>query len=193
MIEKLMKKRNVTFVVSIFILLVLFSSHSTIADDDEDNGNGFITGDSAKDIGYVAIGLFVAGMANVVVHYIFKFSQKLNNEGKSGKVKFFIRDFYLKSRKPLNWLHYIFTSSATTIIIVHGIRFINKEEEIGIFGWIATGFFLLYILTGIIIKLKIKPFWKNKIFRNTVNFLHKNLLIIIVVISLHIVHFLISE
>jgi len=163
-------------------------------DDDDDDGIGFIDGDTAKDIGYVAIGLFSAGMLNIVILYAFKISRKLlSEEGVSGKVRNFTRETYLKTRKPLNWLHYISTFSATTIIFLHGLRFLNKEDEVGVYGWVATGIFMLYIVTGIIIKLKIKPFWLSKTARKVINFLHRNLAIIIGVIVVHVIHLLLAD
>ena len=165
-----------SYLLILIIAVLLLSSMIAQADDDDDdddNGIGFIEDDTAKDIGYVAIGLYAAGMLNVAMLHAFKISRKLlSEEGVSGKIRNFTRETYLKTRKPLNWLHYILTFSATTIIFLHGLRFLNKDEEVGVIGWVATGIFLLYIVTGIIIKLKIKPFWFSKTVRKVIKLLH---------------------
>jgi len=188
------KTQKLILISSFAILLLLISTNSTIADDDEDeDGFGFIEDDTAKDIGYVAIGLFAVGMVNVIVLYIFKWSRKfLDDEGRSGETKESIKNLYLRTRKPLNWFHYLATTAATTIVVLHGIRFIT-EEEAGVTGWIVAGLFLLYIITGIIIKLKVKPFWNNKIAKKILNLLHRNLIIFLGVIVLHIIHLLIAD
>lgn len=189
-----MKKKNNIYIILGVVLLLISSSNSTFGDDDDDDENGLLGGDTAKDIGYVAIGLFSVGMLNVIILYAFKLSRKLlSEEGVSGKVRNFTKKTYLKTRKPLNWLHYILTFSATTIIFLHGLTFINKDDEVGIIGWVATGIFLLYIVTGIIIKLKIKPFWSSKTARKVINFLHRNLIIIIGVIAVHVIHLLMAD
>jgi len=175
------------------ISLILAPSY-TQAEDDDDDGIGLIGDDLAKDIGAIAIGLFAAGMLNVVVLFVYKFIRKfLNDEGRSGKIKNFTRKVYLKTRKPLNYLHYLLTLAATTIIILHGIEFIQKEQEIGIFGWVAVAIFLLFILTGAIIKLRIKPLWTSKRARKILKKLHGNPLIILAVIVVHIVHVLLAD
>lgn len=184
---KLKKRKQISFfAVGIFILLIF--SASPIAGDDGDDG------DSSKNIGYIAISLFVLGMINVVFLYAYRITRRfLSEEGLAGKTRDFTREAYIVTRKPLNWVHYLLTFSATTIIILHGFRLMNKEEEVGIFGWIATSIFLFYILTGIIIKLRIKPFWNHKNIRYLLNFLHRNLIIFIIVIFIHIVHILASD
>ena len=190
----LLQYRRIIYILIIVFSILLITSVVVKADDDDDDGTGFIDGDTAQDIGYIAIGLFAAGMINVVILYSFKLSRKLlGEEGVSGKVRNFTRETYLKTRKPLNWLHYILTFSATTIIFLHGLRFINKDDEVGVFGWIATGIFILYIVTGLILKLRVKPFWLSKTARKIVNILHRNLIIIIGVIVVHVVHLLMAD
>jgi len=111
------------------ISLILALSYTQAKDDDDDEGIGLIGGDLAKDIGLIAIGLFAAGLINVLVLYIYKFTRKfLNDEGKTGKIKSVTRKVYLKTRKPLNYLHYLLPLAATTIIILHGVEFIKKEK-----------------------------------------------------------------
>ena len=189
-----LRKNQIILLLFICSILILTSFSILSYADDDDNGSGFLEDDVAKDIGYVAIGLFAVGMLNVIVLYSFKFTRKfLGDEGTSGKVKEFTKNLYMKTRKPLNWFHYLATLGATTIIILHGIRFLNEEEEMGVIGWIATGIFLFYIFTGILIKLRIKPLWKVKIVRRVLNFLHRNLIIFLGVIVLHLAHFLIAD
>ena len=180
--------------MSISLILALSYTQAKDDDDDDDEGIGLIGDDLAKDIGTIAIGLFAAGMINVVVLYVYKFTRKyLNDEGKSGKIKKITRNVYLKTRKPLNYLHYLLPLAATTIIILHGIEFIKKDQEIGIFGWVAVAIFLFFILTGAIIKLRIKPFWTSKRGRNILRKLHGNILILLAVIAVHVVHVLLAD
>ncbi len=163
-------------------------------EEDDDNGIGLIEDDLAKDIGYITIGLFGAGMLNIIALYIYKFTRRfLDDEGRSGKIKNFTREAYLKTRKPLNYLHYLLTLGGTTIILLHGIEFIRKEQEVGVFGWVATAIFLFYILTGTIIKLKLKPLWTSKKTRKILNTLHRSLLVFLAVIAVHIVHIILAD
>ena len=193
--SRILQERKIVYLIFIVFSTLLITSAVVLADDDDDDDDdGFIGGDAAKDIGYIAIGLFVAGMMNVIILYSFKLSKRLlGEEGVSGKVRNFTRETYLKTRKPLNWLHYILAFSATTIIFLHGLTFINKDAEVGVFGWIAIGIFLFYVVTGLIIKLKIKPFWSSKTARKVINTLHRNLIIIIGVIVVHILHILLAD
>lgn len=194
------KQRKSKFLYLLFfsllsISLILALSYTQAKDDDDnDDGIGLIGDDLAKDIGTIAIGLFAAGMLNVIVLFVYKFTRKfLNDEGKTGKIKSVTREVYLKTRKPLNYLHYLLTLAATTIIILHGIEFIKKEQEVGIFGWVAVAIFLFFILTGAIIKLKIKPLWTSKRGRKILNKLHRSLLIFLAVIAVHIIHVLLTD
>jgi len=195
---KLANKQKTTklllIMFSIFVIAFIISDQTHVLADDDDDGIGLIEDDLAKDIGTIAIGLFAAGMLNVIVLFVYKFTRRfLDDEGKSGKIKNFTREVYLKTRKPLNYLHYLLTLGATTIIILHGIEFIRKEQEVGIFGWVAVAIFLFYILTGAIIKLRIKPLWASKKARKWINRLHRSLLIFLAVIAVHIVHVLMAD
>ncbi len=181
---------------SLLSISMILSLSYVQADDDNgyNDGIGLIGDDLAKDIGAIAIGLFAAGMINVIVLFVYKFTRKfLNDEEKTGKIKNVTQKVYLKTKKPLNYLHYLLTLAATTIIILHGIEFIKKEQEVGIFGWVAVAIFLFYILTGAIIKLKIKPLWKSKRGHKILNKLHRSLLIFLAVIAVHIVHVLLTD
>ena len=194
----LFQKKSLLIIITATIIgLSLFLVYCPIQADDEnseDDGIGLIGEDLAKDIGPIAIALFGAGMLNVFVLYIYKLSRRfLKEEGISGKIKNFTRETHLKSRKPLNYLHYLLTLSATTIIILHGIEFMRKDDEVGIFGWISVGIFLLYIISGLIIKLKLKPFWTSRTTKNVLNKLHRSLLIFFVVIIIHAVHITLAD
>jgi len=195
--KTIFNQRKNKFLYLLFFSLLSISlvlAPSYIQADDDDDGIGLIGDDLAKDIGLIAIGLFAVGMINVVVLYVYKFTRKfLNDEGKTGKIRSVTRKVYLKTRKPLNYLHYLLPLAATTIIILHGVEFIKKEQEVGIFGWVAVAIFLFFILTGAIIKLRIKPLWTSKRARKTLIKLHGNPLIFLAVIAVHIVHILLAD
>lgn len=147
-ISSALKRKKIIY---IGVLIIIFSivSLSNIQAEDEDHGRGIFGEDSAKDIGTIAIGLFAAGMINVIVTYAYRISRRMfSEEGITGKVRDFTRETYIKTRKPLNWLHYILTLAATTLVIIHGVDLINKKRDVGVFGWIATGIFLIYIDIG---------------------------------------------
>jgi hypothetical protein len=196
--KKRLTKYVIFLLVVLTITLLVIPQINVLADDDDngddDDGLGLIGEDLASDIGYITIGLFGAGMINVVVLYIYKITRRfLDDEGRSGKVKNFTREAYLKTRKPLNYLHYLLTFAGTTIILLHGIEFIKKDEEVGVFGWIATAVFLFYIVTGALIKLRIKPLWTSKKARKVLNWSHRSIVVFLVVIAVHIVHIIMAD
>ena len=53
--------------------------------------------------------------------------------------------------------------------------------------------FLFYIVTGVIIKLKLKPLWTSKRARKVLNTLHRILLFFLAIIAVHIVHIILAE
>ena len=156
-----------------------------IVDDDED---------FAKDVGYISIGLLAGGCLNVVVLSIYKLSRRFRDkESKKEATRDIIRNVYLKTRKPLNYLHYLLTLAGTSIILYHGITFVGKDEEVGIFGWVSVGIFIFYVVTGVMIKLKIKPLWNSTRTRKILNRTHRTLILFLVVIAIHIVHILLAD
>jgi len=187
MLFKLNNKKKLLY-ISFILISVLLVSSLAIADEDEDND------DFAKNLGYIAIGLFVISVINIGILYVYRFSRKFFKEvSELNGIKETTRNFYLKTRKPLNYVHYFVGLAAVSVLIIHGINLTLKNSETVIIGWIAAGVYIFYILTGLIIKLKIKPIWKSKKTIRILNKIHQSIILFISIIIIHIVHVLIVD
>jgi hypothetical protein len=191
MLSILNKKKKIFLILFIFILIFTINP-LVLADEeeeDEEDGEGF-----AKDLGIVAIALFVASIINVGILYLYRFSRKFITEESSAiGIRETTRNFYLKTRKPLNFIHYFVGLAAVTVLIIHGIKLTQKDDETVILGWITAGVYVFYILTGLILKLKIKPIWNSKKIVRFLNIIHRSMILFIGIIIAHIVHVLIAD
>jgi len=168
------------FIISFSICLTTYAKPDDKGDDDED---------FAKDLAYVSVGLFAATGVTIIIYQSYKYSRKLlKDEGKSKELKDNIRNFYLKIRKPLNYIHYLVGFGALTVLLIHGIVLSNKDETMVIIGWITAAVYIFYIISGTIIWLKIKLFWNSKKFIRILNKIHRSMILIIGIVVIHIVH-----
>ncbi|MFW9852964.1 MAG: hypothetical protein ACFFDS_08475 [Candidatus Thorarchaeota archaeon] len=188
MLCKLNKKQKI-FLTSLIFILVLTINPLVVADDEVENGDDF-----AKDLGIIAIGFFVVSVVNVGILYFYRFSRKFFTEDSgSNRIKETTRNFYLKTRKPLNFVHYFIGLAAVTVLVIHGVKLTQKENETVVLGWITAGVYVFYILTGLILKLKLKPIWNSKKIVRILNKIHRSMIVFIGIIITHIVHVLIAD
>ena len=189
MLSILNKKKKI-FLAS-FIFILIFTINPLVIADEEAEEDG---ADFAKDLGIVAIALFIISVINVGILYLYRLSRKFITEKSSvSGIKETTRDFYLKTRKPLNFIHYFIGLAAVTVLVIHGIKLTQKDDETVILGWITAGVYIFYILTGLILKLKIKPIWNSKKIVRILNKIHRSMIFFFGIIITHIVHVLIAD
>ena len=190
MLCNLNKKRKIF--INSFIFILFFTSILLVnANGEEEDEDG---DDFAKDLGIVAIALFVASVVNVGILYLYKLSRKfITEESSAYGINEATRNFYLKTRKPLNFIHYFIGLAAVTVLFIHGIKLTQKDDETVILGWITAGVYIFYILTGLILKLKIKPIWNSKKIVRILSKIHRSMILFIGIILTHIVHVLIAD
>ena len=190
------KKRILISIGIAFILVVSvgFSFTSSADDDDKGDDDKGDDDDFAKDLAYVSIGLFVATAVTISVYMTNKYSRRfLGDEGKSKETKDKISQIFRKIRKPLNYIHYIVGFAALTTLLIHGIRFSNKDEKLVAIGWITTAVYIFYVLSGLVIWLKIKPFWNSKKTVRILNKIHRSLILFVGIVILHLIHVVIAD
>jgi len=185
------KKRILISTGIVFILVISFGFSFTTTADDDDKGDD---DDFAKDLAYVSIGLFVATAVTISVYMTNKYSRRfLGDEGKSKETKDKISQIFRKIRKPLNYIHYIVGFAALTTLLIHGIRLSNKDEKLVAIGWITTAVYIFYVLSGLVIWLKIKPFWNSKKTVRILNKIHRSLILFVGIVILHLIHVVMAD
>lgn len=188
--------RFISLLLVLFVIfLVLQNSIINVnaEDEDEDDEDDDDFEDVSKDLGWAAIGLFVVNSIYVLFSKAFRITRKFSDEGKFAAVKSNTRSAYLKVRKPLQIVHGVSGLGALVVLLIHGIVLTDGDSEAVALGWATTAIFIFYILTGIILMLKLKPFWTAKKVRKTLLFLHRNLILLALIFILHIVHIVISD
>ena len=179
------------------LILVLIASFSqiqfTFAQEDEEEEEDE-DGDFAKDIAFASIGLFVASGITIIIYFTNKYSKKLlRGEGKPQETREWISKSYRKIRKPLNYLHYLVGFGALTVLFIHGIYLSNKDETLVAIGWVTAAFYIFYVISGVIIWSKIKPFWNYTKAMKILNKIHRSIILFISIVIIHIVHVLLAD
>ena len=185
------KKRILISTGIAFILVISIGFSFNSSADDDNNGDD---DDFVKDLAYVSIGLFVATAVTISVYMTNKYSRRfLGDEGKPKEVKEGIGQIYRKIRKPLNYIHYFVGFAALTTLLIHGIRFSNKDEKLVAIGWVTTAVYIFYILSGLVIWLKIRPIWNSKITIRIINKIHRSFILFIGIVVLHLIHVVMAD
>ncbi|MGC9781601.1 MAG: hypothetical protein HZR80_20345 [Candidatus Heimdallarchaeota archaeon] len=70
---------------------------------------------------------------------------------------------------------------------------LTKDDAEAVIGWVTAGAYIFYIVTGIILWFKIKPIWVRKKLRKTILYIHRSLLIFVIIIAIHITHLAIAD
>ncbi len=185
--------RFISLILVLFVIfLVLQNSITNVhAEDDDDEDEDFE--DVSKDLGWTALGLLAVNSIYVLFSKVFRITRKFSDEGDFAAVKSKTRTAYLKVRKPLQIIHGISGLGALVVLLIHGIILTDGDSEAVGLGWASAAIFIFYILTGIILMLKLKPFWTLKKVRKTLLFLHRSLILLVLIFILHIVHIVISD
>jgi hypothetical protein len=189
-----------TLLGALFILILVISIsqiQSTYAQEDEEDEEDEEDDDEdfAKDLGYVSIGLFVVSGITIIIYFTNKYSRRLlkGEEAKTQETRDWISKNFRKIRKPLNYIHYLVGFGALTVLLIHGIYLSAKDEALVVIGWITTAFYSFYVLSGLIIWLKIKPFWNFKKAMKIMNKIHRSFILFIGIVVIHIIHVIMAD
>lgn len=189
-------KKKVLYSVISFLIFVYLIGFSSIILANDDNGEEDENGDDdyAKDIAYVSIGMFVATAVTISIYMTNKYSRKfLGEEGRAKETKDWISQVFRKIRKPLNYIHYFVGFAALITLLIHGIKLSERGEMLVAIGWITTVAYIFYVLSGLVIGLKIKPIWNSKKTMRILNKLHRSLIFFIGIVVLHLIHVIIAD
>ena len=176
---------EVVLFLTIFTLGVICVSSTVVAEDGEDDDFK----DRAKNLGVAALGLFSVSIIYVFFYQTFINSKKIlpkNDKFEERRAK--IQKTFLKVKKPLSLLHFFAGGTAIILLIIHGATLIVEGNIKAILGLTTASFYLFLGTTGIIIKVVLKKLKKPKKLRRTLFKTHTNLILFILIISLHIVH-----
>ncbi|MFW9924693.1 MAG: hypothetical protein ACFFDW_15535 [Candidatus Thorarchaeota archaeon] len=185
--------KKLLFIILILIIgLIVFQfSIANVSADDEDEGDDDHEGISF-DLGWAAVGLLVVSSVYVIFYQTFKLINRFSDEGRFAEVKNNYGNFFRTIRKPLLYIHYLSGFSALVVLIIHGIILTDGEPSAVAIGWASGAIYIFYILTGILLWLRVKPFWSNKTIRKILYFLHRSLIVFGIIIILHIIHLAIN-
>ena len=173
-------------VVFLAVNLIVFQDVASAEDDDDAEEK---QEDLIKNIGLSALILFTMGFPYIILFQIVKLFMKLpkENERAQSAKKAYLKFFKLV-RKPLLYIHYAAGFSALVLLLYHGINFTFKDAERGIVGWTTASLLSFYVISGLLIKLKIKSLTSAKKLKKVLGTIHRSLILIIIAFSLHIVH-----
>jgi hypothetical protein len=189
------KKLILTSVIILFVFISVSQIQTSIAngdngEDEEDDEDE----DFTKDFAYASIGLFVVSGITIIIYFTNRFSRKLlKREGKPQETKEWISSTFRKIRKSLNYIHYLVGFGALTVLFIHGIYLSGKDESLVAIGWVTAAFYIFYVISGLVIWLKIKPFWNFKNAMKILNKIHRSVLLFSVIILIHIIHVIIAD
>ncbi len=187
--------RFISLLLVLFVIFLILQNSITnvhAEDDDEDDEDDDFE-DVSKDLGWAAIGLLAVNSIYVLFSKAFRITRKFSDEGKFAAVKSNTRATYLKVRKPLQIVHGISGFAALVVLLIHGVVLTDQDFEAVALGWASAAILIFYISTGIILMFKLKPFWTAKKVRKALLFLHRSLILLVLIFILHIVHIVISD
>lgn len=182
-----LNQRNFKIVILFLVSLLVVTcvTQAVVAEDGEDDDFK----DRAKNFGFVAIGLFSVSIIYVVFYQTFINSKKIlpkNEKFEERRAK--IQKTFLKVKKPLSLLHYFAGSTAIILLSIHGTSLIGEGNIKAILGLTTASLYLFLVIIGITIKLVLKKLKKPKKLRRTLFKVHTNLIVFVLIISLHIFH-----
>ena len=178
-----------------FFLLMSNSQGVILEDEDEEDKPGGDDGDDLpKALGLTAIILFGLTVSKALVFFINKYVRKLPDTTDSRiKFKENTKNFFLKTRPVLKYTHYIAAPTALVLLYIHGLSLIEKSPPRTINGIITAVILTLYVLTGLIAKFKLKPFWTSKKWKKWIMKLHRSLPIFAFIIIFHLLHLFLED
>ncbi|MBY8981034.1 MAG: hypothetical protein KGD72_11635 [Candidatus Lokiarchaeota archaeon] len=176
---------KIVLIVLIFTLGVICVSSIAVAEDEEEDDFK----DRAKNLGVAALGLFSVSIIYVFFYQTFINSKKIlpkNDKFEGRRAK--IQKTFLKVKKPLSLLHFFAGGTAIILLLIHGATLIVEGNIKAVLGLTTASLYLIFGITGIIIKVVLKKLKRLKKLRRTLFKFHTSLIIFIIIISLHIAH-----
>ncbi|WP_457558846.1 hypothetical protein [Candidatus Harpocratesius sp.] len=162
--------------------------------DDEGNGSNDEGHELFKVLGLIAIILFGIVLIKPLLFFINKFTRKLPesndfylNLKKNTKVLF------LKTRKILQYSHYIAGTIAIVLLYIHTVYFFGENVVRTINGIITAIILTFYVITGMISKFKNKSFWNSEKFKKWSMKIHRSFLLYIFIIIFHLIHLFLED
>ncbi len=186
------------FLITLFLLLIMILVISNVtgnvlADDDDEDDEEDDDEDLASDLGWASVGLLAVSSIYIFLYQGFKITRKFSDEGNFARTKENYRKFFLAIRKPFLYIHYISGFAALVVLLIHGALLTKQDIEDVAVGWASGAIYIFYILTGIILWWKIKPFWSSKKARKVLLWTHRSLILFALGIIIHIVHVAIAD
>ena len=179
---------------SVFALMINSQSaiQYTTQDNDDDDDGGDDGDDLPKAIGELAFFLFLVVMSKAIIFFIYKFTRKLDDTKESNiTFKTKMKTFFMKTRKPLQYAHYIAGSTAIILLFIHGFFMYGKSLPRTINGIITATILTFYVSTGLITKLKL--FKNSENFRKWIMKIHRNFPFFIFIMIFHFIHLALED
>jgi len=177
-------------VFGIFVLAINSQGniqYSLEDDDGDDDGD-----DLPKALGLTAIILFGVVVSKALIFFIYKFTRKLDDtKEKNLTFNKNMKTFFMKTRKPLQWTHYIAGSTALILLFIHGISLIGESLPRTINGILTAIILTFYVFTGLITKFKL--FKESKKFKKWIMKIHRNFPFFIFIIIFHLIHLALED
>jgi magnesium-transporting ATPase (P-type) len=180
------------FVAVLSLTILLLISVSVSADDDEDDEEDDDNEDLSSSLGWASVGLFVVSAIYIVFYQSFKLTRRISEESRLANLKTNYGNFFRKIRKPFLYIHYISGLLALGVLIVHGILLTDNDTS-ALIGWVTAGVYIFYILTGIVLWFKIISPKKTPKLRKAVLYIHRSLILYVLIVVIHIIHLAISD
>jgi hypothetical protein len=181
------------FGLVLVLVILLVSSTSIVADDDDDDDeDDDELEDISKSLGWASVGLFAVSIIYIVLYQTFKLTRRISDESRLINFKTNYGTFFRKIRKPFLYIHYISGLLALGVLLVHGI-ILTKDDTEAVIGWVTAGVYIFYILTGLVLWFKIIPPKRKPKFWKAVLYIHRSLLLFVIIIVIHIIHLAIAD
>ncbi|OLS26548.1 MAG: hypothetical protein HeimC3_08670 [Candidatus Heimdallarchaeota archaeon LC_3] len=132
-------------------------------------------------------------MAYVVVKRLYIYIRKFVSKEKYPEVIEYSKKVYMKSRKPLFYLHLSTNLVATGLGIVHGLSVEVEKFNMFLSGTIGVLLMAILSISGLIMWKKFWPFWSNRKSKKLVSAIHRQWLfsaLLVIVIWAHLFVFL---
>lgn len=180
------------FLIVFGVFVLSINSQGNIQYSLEDDDGGDDGDDLPKALGLTAIILFGVVVSKALIFFIYKFTRKLDDtKEKNLTFRKNMKTFFMKTRKPLQWTHYIAGSTALIFLFIHGISLIGESLPRTINGILTAIILTFYVSTGLITKFKL--FKESKKFKKWIMKIHRNFPFFIFIIIFHLIHLALED
>ncbi len=180
------------FLIVFGVFVLAINSQGNIQYSLEDDDGGDDGDDLPKALGLTAIILFGVVVSKALIFFIYKFTRKLDDtKEKNLTFRKNMKTFFMKTRKPLQWTHYIAGSTALILLFIHGISLIGESLPRTINGILTAIILTFYVFTGLITKFKL--FKESKKFKKWIMKIHRNFPFFIFIIIFHLIHLALED